>query len=77
MQRHLLMKQLAASFKQFAQLSQHTLAEIRLLEAVIAAHLGLIGTQTLEGRRREVKTSSRQIICVFYTIDRVFSSSRT
>lgn len=47
MQCHLLMKQLAASFKEFAQFSQHTLAEICLLEAVIATHLGLISTQTL------------------------------
>lgn len=48
MQCHLLMKQVAASFKQFAQFSQYTLAEICLLEAVIATHLGLISTQTLE-----------------------------
>lgn len=48
MQCHLLMKQLAASIKQFAQFSQYTLAEICLLEAVIATHLGLISTQTLE-----------------------------
>lgn len=42
------MKQLTASFKQFAQFSQHTLAEICLLETVIATHLGLISTQTLD-----------------------------
>lgn len=64
MQCHLLMKKLTASFKQFAQFSQHTLAEICLLEAVIATHLGLIGTQTLErGRQLDmIKTENLYLL---------------
>jgi len=50
-QRHLLVQQLGARIEQPAQLGQHGLAEVRLLEAVVAAHLGLVGTEALEGSR--------------------------
>lgn len=69
MQCHLLMKQLAASFKQFAQFSQYTLAEICLLEAVIATHLGLISTQTLERGCQKlsvVKTENLYLLRSFF-----------
>lgn len=49
MQRHLLMEQLTANFKQSLQLSQDTLTEICLLEAVVPTHLRLVCTHTLEG----------------------------
>lgn len=72
MQCHLLVKQLAASFKQLPQLSQHTLAEIRLLEAVIATHLGLIGTQTLEKRRQKFDINKAETLYLLH-IDEYFS----
>lgn len=51
MQRHFLVQQLGTRLEQPAQLRQHRLAEVGLLEAVVAAHLGLVGAEALEGRR--------------------------